>query len=253
MNTIRNRPGTKCTSTSHRSASVFFCSLRFWLTTCFERYLDYIVKDNVGEDRIIQFASMVAQVMTSFLGALPDIVQNAIFDCENVEPKGTEIFDTICPEFMKCQSGYNDVCLCSLLEVRENLDPFDQLTLLAGAGFDVTSLKERLENGVHVALDASMDSLYPEESWMLTIPLSVAMLVAILTSLYLALGYLPSITSTTLRLRSGVIPTLDDTEQLNSYRAAVRSKDRGLLAVPKNWSTFSPTHIDFFFGDSLIP
>jgi multidrug efflux pump subunit AcrB len=50
-------------------------------------------------------------------------------------------------------------------------------------------------------------------------PAAIGTTAAILTSIYLAMIFLPSIVSTTLQLRSGTIPTLHD-KDFNKYRRA---------------------------------
>jgi dolichyl-phosphate-mannose--protein O-mannosyl transferase len=49
--------------------------------------------------------------------------------------------------------------------------------------------------------------------------MAIGTAVAFLTSIYLAVTFLPSITSTILQLRSGAIPTLHD-KDFNKYRVA---------------------------------
>lgn len=71
------------------------------------------------------------------------------------------------------------------------------------------------------AVNSSVDSLYPEEEYMITIPIIFGTIAALLTSASLALGYLPSVSATYIKLRTGVIPTLTD-DLLLRYRAAVR-------------------------------
>lgn len=95
----------------------------------------------------------------------------------------------------------------------------DQLTLLSFMGLDITGLSGQLEAGLKVAVDASIETLYPEEIWMLTIPLTIAMVVSVISSLYLAIGYFPNVTSTAMQLRTGMIPTLGS-DRLDSYRVA---------------------------------
>jgi hypothetical protein len=71
------------------------------------------------------------------------------------------------------------------------------------------------------AVNSSVDSLYPQEEYMITIPIIFGTIAALLTSASLALGYLPSVAATYIKLRTGVIPTLTD-DLLHRYRAAVR-------------------------------
>ena len=68
-------------------------------------------------------------------------------------------------------------------------------------------------------IDEATESLYPEEEYMLTIPLSVAVMVAISTALRLAMAYLPGVTTTILKLRAGVIPSLHSPD-FEKYRVA---------------------------------
>lgn len=50
-------------------------------------------------------------------------------------------------------------------------------------------------------------------------PVATATVIAFVVSVYLATTYLPSVTSTTLKLRSGVIPSLRD-KNFHQYRVA---------------------------------
>jgi len=79
---------------------------------------------------------------------------------------------------------------------------------LEEAGFDVQSLKEVAYRGLHAAAEGAASTFYPTERYMVIAPFAVATAVAFLTCLILVFVYIPSVTSTTLQLRSGVIPTL---------------------------------------------
>jgi len=59
----------------------------------------------------------------------------------------------------------------------------------------------------NAAIQNQIDSIFPSQQYMITIPLVMGTIAAFLTALSLAFTYLPSTTATTLKLRSGVIPT----------------------------------------------
>lgn len=92
-------------------------------------------------------------------------------------------------------------------------------------GFDFS---DQVRIAMETSIDNSVESLYPSEDYMITVPISIGVFVAVFTSLFLAVSYLPSITSTTLQLRTGVIPTLAE-QKLNQYRAAVSRIHRSVL------------------------
>ena len=117
----------------------------------------------------------------------------------------------------------NSSALCSLLDYSVNSSSANgalQLGLLNAAGLDIDSITQIATQAIEAASQASINSLYPAEKYMVTIPLIVASIVAFITALSLALTYLPSVTSTTLKLRSGVIPTFRSAENFQQYRFA---------------------------------
>ena len=87
---------------------------------------------------------------------------------------------------------------------------------------------DQVRIAMETSIDNSVESLYPSEDYMITVPISIGVVVAVFTSLFLAVSYLPSITSTTLQLRTGVVPTLSE-QKLNQYRAAVSRIHRNVL------------------------
>jgi len=78
--------------------------------------------------------------------------------------------------------------------------------------FNTTFLREPFVSVVsNVARDNlvfQVNKLYPKERYMVVVPCVIATIVAVIASYSLTLIVLPSITSTSLKLRSGVIPTL---------------------------------------------
>lgn len=91
--------------------------------------------------------------------------------------------------------------------------------LLQASGLDIESLIAVARTNLQSAAESSVDSLYPSEEWVVHTPVLIGTIVASLTALSLAVTYIPSVASTTLKLRSGVIPSLRDPE-FNRYRVA---------------------------------
>lgn len=116
------------------------------------------------------------------------------------------LFATYLRESYNCSSldsrGGATIPLCSALE-NSNAS-----AALEGAGFNITNLEEVAYQGMYAAAEEAASSFYPSERYMIIAPFAVATAMAFLTCLTLIFVYIPSVTSTTLQLRSGVIPTL---------------------------------------------
>ena len=69
------------------------------------------------------------------------------------------------------------------------------------------SLEMVAYESMYAAAQQAADNFYPSERYMVVVPFTVATIVAFLSALALTTVYIPSVTSTTLQLRSGVIPT----------------------------------------------
>jgi len=96
------------------------------------------------------------------------------------------------------------------------------LGMLNASGLDVDSLVNIVRASLQQAAESSVDSIYPTAAYMVYIPFAVATCIAFITAVSLALTYIPSVTSTTLKLRYGLIPSLQDKE-FNKYRVAADS------------------------------
>jgi hypothetical protein len=92
-------------------------------------------------------------------------------------------------------------------------------TLVATAGTVVEPVFAKIKAKGVEYLDSATMSLYPAEKYMLTVPLGIAVAVAVLHSIQLGLLYLPSVTTTLIQLRTGVIPSLGD-RNFQKYRVA---------------------------------
>jgi len=75
------------------------------------------------------------------------------------------------------------------------------------AGLDMKSLETIAYESMYAAAQQAASDFYPSERYMVVAPFTVATIVAFLSALALTTVYVPSVTSTTLQLRSGVIPT----------------------------------------------
>ena len=75
------------------------------------------------------------------------------------------------------------------------------------AGVDMKGLEKVAYESMYAAAQQTASNFYPSERYMVVVPFSVATAVAFLSASALVTVYIPSVTSTTLQLRSGVIPT----------------------------------------------
>mmetsp|Transcript_5580 Transcript_5580/g.11449 ORF Transcript_5580/g.11449 Transcript_5580/m.11449 type:complete len:245 (-) Transcript_5580:1192-1926(-) len=127
-----------------------------------------------------------------------------------------------CPDFLDCSLNLSgiDVAICSLLEIPEGtLTTMEELALIASTGFSLQYLIDEVHNGLAEVMDQTIDTFYPNTMRMVTTPVTLGAVTATLTTLYLAISYFPSVTSTVLQLRSGQIPLLRN-KKLNVFRAA---------------------------------
>jgi hypothetical protein len=108
-----------------------------------------------------------------------------------------------------------ETLICGLSN--STLDAFTQLALLNASGLDANKLINVTKDNLQQAIQSSADSIYPAEKYMVTVPVILGMAIAVCFSLSLAVGYLPSMTSTILKARCGAIKTLHD-RNFNTYR-----------------------------------
>lgn len=79
-----------------------------------------------------------------------------------------------------------------------------------------------VSNAARSNVVSQVNKLYPQERYMVVAPVVVGSIAAVIASFSLTMVLLPSITSTTLKLRSGVIPTLTD-PSFTTYRYEMNS------------------------------
>lgn len=117
-----------------------------------------------------------------------------------------------------CENTTQMQSLCAL-STTQNLTAQQQVGLLEGSGFDVNQVTSMSELAIQSAVDETVDALYPNEEYMVTVPVGIAIFVAFLSSVLLATTYISNVTSTILQLRCGNIETLRNLDS-QLYRAA---------------------------------
>jgi len=91
--------------------------------------------------------------------------------------------------------------------------------LLENSGFNTTYMAEVVHEKFEYVVDTAINSMYPDPVSMLLVPLYVTLVVAVINSLWLSVSCIPSMTTTILELRSGVIPSLKSRD-FQKYREA---------------------------------
>jgi hypothetical protein len=114
------------------------------------------------------------------------------------------------------------LCGFATPEAAAELSYEEQLALLEGAGLNVDVINRTAYNAVQTAANQAVESLYPASESMVMVPILVGVLVAFLVALNLASEFIPSVTSTILKLRCGLIP-LRGSPLLREYRVAPES------------------------------
>ncbi|VEU37742.1 unnamed protein product [Pseudo-nitzschia multistriata] len=107
-----------------------------------------------------------------------------------------------------CEEANTTEALCSLLynPALEDTNPDLYGALLKGSGLE--GAVSDFRNAVMASITSIGDSLLPVEQWMVVVPLIVGIIVAFITSIRCSLLYIPSVTTTMIQLRTGVIPAL---------------------------------------------
>jgi len=103
--------------------------------------------------------------------------------------------------------GINASSICTLFE-----------TNFTGNEVGVSGFEDAMKSAVDIAFEQTKNSFYPESQYMLVVPLVVGTCVAFLSSVALTVIYIPSIISSILQLRSGVIPTFRDRAKFGRHR-----------------------------------
>ena len=122
----------------------------------------------------------------------------------------------------ECSGTINsEQALCILIENPDlaDLHPDTVNQLMESTGFNSTIMQSAVQSQLEFFIEEAVQSLYPEKMYMVTVPLRIGMIVAVLAALRLVVMYLPGVTTTILELRSGVIPSLHS-PTFQKYRVA---------------------------------
>lgn len=154
----------------------------------------------------------VTSVLQSFLSL--QISRSGIdFGCEDFTSTAQQILSQYCVSD-GTESTFDLVCdesasinyLCPLLQ--DDLSAREQIALLSGSGIAPEEVTQSILSIIDETAVHTVDSLYPSNALVILVPLSIAIVFAFITTAYLAVAYLPSVTCTILKLRRGIIPTL---------------------------------------------
>jgi hypothetical protein len=178
--------------------------------------IDYFVETSVSD---AQTEAATTELTNAFSAYLVTVGATGLINlnCSAYDLCGQDEFG-----FYNC-SGIEspEESLCALIENPDlpEQDPAAAYQLLQGSGFDASIMEGLVRSQLQNVLNEARVKLYPEEEYMLTVPLSIALIVAIIAALRLAMLYTPGVTTTILELRAGVIPSLHSPD-FEKYRVA---------------------------------
>ena len=181
-------------------------------------YMALLFNRSVSDELVEQLAANYSLILTEYISNSSSYDETcATVSYANVSQAGCELVGG----YFTCDPEGSDSYICTLLDYSANstsdVDGLLALGLLNASGLDADRLVEASEAALQAAADASVDSLYPAQKYMVLIPCIIGCTVAFLTAVSLAITYIPSVMSTTLQLRSGVIRTLRN-RRFNQYR-----------------------------------
>ena len=190
-----------------------------WAKQQLNDYVDRVF-DNEAEDEVVDaVVANVTSAVSQYLSAAE--VGGADFGCGDFSTttSAEEFLDTYCGGgALQCNADADVNYLCPLLN-SGSLNATSQAALLNASGFDEDLVRQAAFQAAQQAANDSVDSLFPSEKYMILVPLYVGTFLAFVVALSLAVIYIPSVTSTMLKLRCGEIPTLRN-KDYNRYRCA---------------------------------
>lgn len=195
-----------------------------YINIMFDRSIDAGLTESLVSNITTEFASFLSDSNTTdALGTQC----NASIGFGDLSSLG-ESACSLAGDFYNCSSVTRTDYLCALAEqaVEGNAtlpggleDGLVNLGLLNASELNVDLILNATRQALIASAESSVDSLYPDEKYMVVAPLAVGTVIAFIAAILLAVTYIPSATATTLKLRSGVIPTLRDPE-FHKYRIA---------------------------------
>lgn len=170
--------------------------------------VELLFNNTVAESITAGMVANFSVIMTSFLSGSGFSRSCETGSFSTINETDCDFYGT----YSSCDPNADNDYVCTLLDyatnATSNLDGLTALGLLNASGFDAASLIETSRVYLENAAESSVNSLYPTQKYMVLFPAIMATIVAFLAAVSLAVTYIPSVTSTTLQLRSGVIPTL---------------------------------------------
>jgi hypothetical protein len=120
-----------------------------------------------------------------------------------------------------CSDHESAEAICAIIAFPDVMheNPLLNLALLEASGMSVNDVLDSIRGQAASTLDAATSSLYPNELYMITVPMGFVIFFAVFTALQLAISYLPSVTTTIIQLRTGVVPSLGNSD-FQKYRVA---------------------------------
>lgn len=171
-------------------------------------YVDLLFNNSAAETITAGMVANFSLIMTDYLSAsgLNDTCTTGNFS--DVSEVGCELVGN----YLSCDPNGSNDYVCTLLDYSPDptsyTDGLTALALLNASGFDANRLVQTSQEYLIAAAEASVNSLYPTQKYMVKVPAILGTTIAFITAVSLAVTYIPSVTSTTLKLRSGVIPSL---------------------------------------------
>ena len=181
-----------------------------------------ILFDNfVNEDKITETSLVVTNQVYAYVESLNSTGIISIACSRVYDTSADAICDIDFYGYYDCSNIQSAEALCALMQNPDlgAYDPGLQIALLNVTGFKFEEAVSHIEGNLASAISSASESLYPEEMWMLTVPLGIGIVVAVVNSFMLFLSYLPSVTATIIELRTGSIPSLKD-KSFQKYRVA---------------------------------
>jgi len=198
-------------------------------------YVDLLFNNTVAETITAGMVANFSLIMTDFLSATGYKESCNAGNFSDISETACELIGT----YVSCETNATNDYICTLLDYSPDpnsyLDGITALGLLNASGFDATRLVSTSREYLTDAAQASVNSLYPSEKYMVKVPAVLATIVAFITAISLAVTYIPSVVSTTLKLRSGVIPSLRS-PGFTRYRFAADTVT--ILTGSMFWGTF---------------
>jgi hypothetical protein len=226
------------------SANICQYIVAFWLIggglTLSTNIKEDYSKENVTAKVGILIDDVFAQVDNETIAAafgtnVTSVVGEWGFESSGVDCSGTEgkaVFDQNCKK--NPNTGQAECTIAGDVDPKTLLCGFassgaaaelsydEQLALLEGVGLNVDVINQTAYNSVQLAANQAVESLYPASESMVMVPILIGVLVAFLVAINLASEFIPSVTSTILKLRCGLIP-LRGSPKLRDYRVAPES------------------------------